>query len=99
LFTSPALGGFGLSPFSISLFIGLGGLAQAIWTLIIFPPIQARIGTGNLMRLCAVAWLPFFAVYSICNLFLRKGFTVAFWAVAPTFLVIFSGISMSYSAS
>ncbi|EED22793.1 conserved hypothetical protein [Talaromyces stipitatus ATCC 10500] len=52
-FTSVKLGGYGFSEFQISIFIGVGGLSQAIWLLLIFPRLQRRIGAGAVMRFCA----------------------------------------------
>ncbi|OAP54942.1 hypothetical protein AYL99_10642 [Fonsecaea erecta] len=97
-FTPVHLGGFGFSPFLISLFMGLGGLSQSLWLLIAFPWLQARWGTKSVMVLCATAYPVFFALYPVCNLLLRYHVTAAFWTVAPISLVVGSGVSMSFTA-
>ncbi|EXJ79300.1 hypothetical protein A1O3_08802 [Capronia epimyces CBS 606.96] len=97
-FTPISLGGFELGPFQISLFMGIGGLSQALWLLLVFPWLQARIGTSGVMRLCAIAYPFFFAVLPLCNILLRNRLNAIFWAIAPVNLVIGSGVSMSFTA-
>ncbi|KAG9777011.1 hypothetical protein KCU88_g4624, partial [Aureobasidium melanogenum] len=97
-FTPVHLGGFGFTPFQISLFMGIGGLSQAMWLLVVFPWLQARIGTAGVMRLCATAYPFFFTVLPLCNILLRQHLTAIFWVVACTSLVIGSGVAMSFTA-
>ena len=96
-FTSVELGGFGFSPFRISIMMAVGGMSQAIWLLLVFPPLQHRFGTGGVLRGCAIAWPFMFAVWPICNEFLRRGWTVAFWTVGSINVVFGSGIAMAFS--
>lgn len=96
-FTPVELGGFGFSPFQISIFMATGGASQAIWLLLIFPPLQHRFGTGGVLRSCAIAWPIMFATWPICNELLRHHWTVAFWTVAPINLVLGSGVAMAFS--
>ncbi|KIW20804.1 hypothetical protein PV08_01382 [Exophiala spinifera] len=97
-FTPVHLGGFGFSPLQISIFMTLGGLSQSLYLLIVFPWLQARIGTAGVMRLCAHAYPCFFAFLPVCNVFLRRGMTAVFWAVAPVALMLGSGVAMSFTA-
>ncbi|KAJ9262235.1 hypothetical protein DTO195F2_3622 [Paecilomyces variotii] len=96
-FTSPKLGGFGFQPSQISLFMALAGFSQSLWILVIFPPLHRRLGTGNLLRICTVAFAFFFAINPLCNMLLRWGFITAFWVVAITSLSIGSGVAMIYT--
>ena len=73
------------------------GVSQAIWLLFVFPPLQRKIGTGDVLRLCLYAWPIFFAAAPICNAFLRKGWTTAFWIVAPILQIGGSGVAMGFS--
>ncbi|KAL7625888.1 hypothetical protein AAE478_005112 [Parahypoxylon ruwenzoriense] len=101
LFTTPALGGFGFTPLQISLFMGLTGLAQATWLLLLFPPLQHRYGTNGVLRACGFAWPVFLGVMPFLNLMLYQGThtaETAFWVLAPVLLVIGSGVSMSFTA-
>lgn len=98
-FTDIALGGYGFSPLQISLFMALGGLAQSIWLLIAFPPLQRRFGTGGVLRGCAVVWPILYFTVAAGNLFLRQAWDLVFWIVAPTSLVIGSGVAMAFSES
>jgi hypothetical protein len=98
-FTSVELGGYGFSPMQISMFIASIGVSQATWLLLVFPPLQHRIGTGGVLRLCLIAWPIFFVSAPLCNVFLRHNWTVAFWTVAPVCQVAGSGVAMAFSES
>lgn len=99
-FTSTALGGFGLTPLQISLFMGLTGLSQAIWLLVVFPPLQHRIGTNGVLRACGYAWPFFFAVMPFMNLIMYQGTReaeLAFWILIPILLAVGPGVSMAFT--
>jgi hypothetical protein len=98
-FTSVELGGYGFSPMQISMFIASIGISQAAWLLFVFPPLQHRIGTGGVLRLCLIAWPIFFVSAPLCNVFLRHNWTVAFWIVAPVCQIAGSGVAMAFSES
>jgi MFS family permease len=98
-YTPVRLGGYGLSPLQISLLMGLNGLAQAVWILLVFPPLQHRVGTTGVLKLCAVAWPVFFAISPLFALLLKSGNETAFWSMAPLAQVIGCGISMSFTAT
>lgn len=95
------LGGFGFSSLYISLFMGLTGAAQAIWLLLVFPPLQHRIGTGGVLRICAYAYPFFFLICPLLNLLLREGShgaRVTFFVLTPSLLSLGCGVSMSFTA-
>jgi hypothetical protein len=96
-YTSVEKGGFGFSELEIALFLGLAGASQAIWTLLVFPPLQHRVGTGGILRICAVAWPIFFFANPFGNIFLRNGWNVAFWAIVPAGNAFGAGVSMAFS--
>ena len=96
-FTAVSLGGYGFSPLQISLFMALAGISQALWILLVFPPLQGRFGTGGVLRGCAVAWPILFFVAPLGNFFLRQDWKLTFWIVGPMFLVVGSGVSMAFS--
>lgn len=98
LFTPVALGGFGLVPYQISIFITITGAAQAMWLLIIFPPLQHRVGTNAVIRGCAIAYPVGFAVMPLGNILLRNGAVTAFWIISPVIYIVFSGVAMSFTA-
>lgn len=97
-FTKVPLGGFGFSPIQISLMMGLTGVAQAVWILLIFPALHGRIGTNGVIRACANAYPFFFAICPMFNLLLRNGGSTAFWMIAPPLLCLGCGVSMSFTA-
>jgi MFS family permease len=99
--TSVPLGGLGLTSLQISLFMGLTGLSQAIWVLLIFPPLQHRIGTNGVLRACAIAYPISMAIMPTLNMILRigtPGSRLAFFIFGPILLFIFPGVSMSFTA-
>ena len=97
-FTSIKKGGFGLSPIKISLFMGLGGLGQALWLLVVFPRIQRRWSTGAVFRLCARAYPIFFCVPPLYSYVLRQGWTTFFWATGPALMMLGVGVAMCFTA-
>jgi len=99
--TKIALGGLGFTYLQISLMMGLNGLAQAIWILLIFPPLHRRIGTNGVLRICAAAYPFFFAACPLFHLLLRAGTpasVTAFWVITPVLLAVGCGVSMSFTA-
>jgi hypothetical protein len=100
-YTKISLGGFEFNPLQISLMMGLTGLSQTVWILLIFPPLQHRIGTNGVLRLCAAFYPFFFALCPLFSLLLRVGTPEAvavFWAVTPALLCLACGVSMSFTA-
>jgi MFS family permease len=96
-FTSPRLGGFGFDERLISIFLGLAGASQAIWLLFAFPPLQHRIGTGGVLRLCSRAYPFFLLLNPLCNWWLREEWRTLFWSFGPVMMVFASGIAMNFS--
>jgi hypothetical protein len=94
---SVELGGYGFKPIQISYFLGGIGISQAFWLVVVFPPLQQKIGTDRILRFCLYAWPIFFASCPMCNTFLRRGWTTAFWIVAPILQVGGSGVAMAFS--
>lgn len=96
-----SLGGFGFSELQISLVMGLTGLAQSIWLVAIFPPLQRKIGTVGVLRGCADVWSFLFIVCPLLNLLLRldtNAARTAFWILAPIGLSLGVGVSMAFTA-
>lgn len=101
-FTRPSLGGLGFSPLQISLFMGLTGLSQAIWLLLVFPPLQRRLGTNGVMRACGIAYPFFMAMMPAFNAVLRIDTDAArgaFWALVPVCLMLGPGVSMAFTGA
>ncbi|KAI7780304.1 hypothetical protein LA080_016152 [Diaporthe eres] len=97
-FTPVRLGGFGFSPLQISLMLAVNGISQALWLLLVFPPLQQRWGTNKVLRNCAIVYPFVFAICPLGNALLRGGHDLAFWISAPPILALGSGISMSFTA-
>jgi MFS-type transporter involved in bile tolerance (Atg22 family) len=100
-FTPIELGGYNFTPLQISMMMGLNGAAQAIWLLLVFPPLQKKIGSNGVIRLCAYAYPFFFLCCPLGNVLLRRGTDAslkAFWILLPITLAIGCGVSMSFTA-
>jgi len=97
-FSQPALGGYGFTPFLISIFLGAAGLSQAIWLLLAFPPLQHRFGTGGVLRGCSIIWPMTFIFAALGTVFLRHDWKVAFWILLSLNTVMGSGVSMAFTA-
>jgi MFS family permease len=100
-FTPIKFGGYGFTPLQISLMMGLNGAAQATWLLLVFPPLERRIGSKGVIRLCGYAYPAFFMLLPMGNVLLRRGTDAsvnAFWIFMPTVLVLGCGVSMSFTA-
>ncbi|KAI2634057.1 MFS general substrate transporter [Xylaria nigripes] len=94
------LGGFGLTPLRLSLFLALSGFAQTIWLLFVFPPLQNRIGTNGVLRVCGTAYPFVFIGMPFLNVILRLHSAEAdtvFWIVTPIVLSIGTGVSMAFT--
>ncbi|KAL2123092.1 hypothetical protein VTJ04DRAFT_3547 [Mycothermus thermophilus] len=100
-FTPVSLGGLGLTTQQISLLLTLTGLSQAGWTLLALPPLQHRVGTTGVLRLCAAVYPWFFAASPLLAIILRVGAdwsTPVFWSLGPLLIAIGSGVSMCFTA-
>ncbi|EHA28242.1 hypothetical protein ASPNIDRAFT_188912 [Aspergillus niger ATCC 1015] len=97
-FTSPRLGGYGFSPFYISLFLGGSGIAQTIWLVLVYPPLHKRLGTGNILRGLCFVWIIFLAATVGASVLHRHCEMVAFWILAPLALVLGSSVAMQLTA-
>ena len=93
------LGGTGFKPLLISVAMGIGGLAQSIWLLVVFPFIQKRYSTGAVLRLCANAYPFFFLINPFCSILRRRNMDITFWIVGPISLILGSGVAMSFAAA
>jgi hypothetical protein len=96
-YTPINLGGIGFSPQLIAAVTAVAGASQAMWALVVFPPLHKRIGTGGILQCCANVWPFFFASYIVFNILLRHDLRAIFWTTAPLALVIGSGIAMAFS--
>ncbi|EJU00003.1 MFS general substrate transporter [Dacryopinax primogenitus] len=97
-YTPIELGGYNFTPPQISLYLAIAGISQAIWLLLVFPPLVNRIGTGKLLRLCACAWPITFMALPLMNILLRHGQWTAFWVIMPMIIITSSGVSMAFTA-
>lgn len=96
LYTPIDIGGLGFSDQYIAGFFAVAGVSQALWMLLAFPFLQKRLGTGRLLRICAVIYPLELAMFPFLNELLRRNLTTAFWAIGAPGLVIGSGISMAF---
>ncbi|KAK3094293.1 hypothetical protein LTR53_019448, partial [Teratosphaeriaceae sp. CCFEE 6253] len=96
MFTSIRQGGFGFSDQDIAIFLAVAGMSQAVWMLAAFPPLQKRLGTGRLLRIC-VGLQPLMMVqFPLFNELLRNGYSRVFWIVFWPCLALGSGVAMMF---
>ncbi|KAG9498353.1 hypothetical protein J7337_009158 [Fusarium musae] len=62
----------------IAMYMAVQGAAEAVWLLVLFPPLHRRFGTRGIIFAGVVAFPLFFAGYIVMNAFLRNGSPVAF---------------------
>ncbi|GKT56468.1 major facilitator superfamily transporter [Colletotrichum tofieldiae] len=101
-FTPVKLGGYGFTSFQISIMLAVSGIAQSLWLLVIFPPLQHRIGTNGVLRVCSYAYPWFYLTCPLGNLILKASanspnLITFFWVFVPISLAIGSGVSMSFT--
>ncbi|KAF2219233.1 major facilitator superfamily domain-containing protein [Elsinoe ampelina] len=96
-FTSPELGGYGLSPIQISMFLALAGASQALWTLFVFPPFQKRMGTGGVLKVCYSYNSFIYLMLPINSILRRNGKEVEFWVFAIIAALAGSSMSMTFT--
>ena len=77
-FTSIELGGWEFSPAMISIFFAVIGVSQALWQLVVFPPLQKRLGTVKVLKACMIGWPLLLGITPFTNWLLRMGWTRAF---------------------
>lgn len=95
-YTFVEFGGFGFSDQQIALALAVIGVSQAVWTLLAFPWLQRRYGTGFVMQLGAAAWPFFMLSFPVLSWVLRNGWTTAFWVAFVTTLVLGSSVAMTF---
>ena len=95
-FTSIAKGGLSFDDRQIAIFLAVAGGSQALWMLLVFPPVQRRFGTGNVLRACTVFWPVLIVLFPAYNEMLRHGLDRAFWIIFYPALALGSGVAMSF---
>lgn len=98
-YTSVKLGGFGFSDQQIALLVMDAGTFQSIWTLLAFPRLQKKYGTGTVMRVASIGWPFFMIMYPLCNELLRYEYETAFWIIVPVGVAVGSGVAMMFGES
>ena len=95
-FTPKEHGGFGLDERQISIFFSIAGGSQALWMLLVFPPLQRRVGTGGVLRITCTIYPLFLCLYPIMNAFLMHDWTTVFWVVGPIVMATGSAVAMQF---
>jgi MFS family permease len=73
LYTGVGQGGLGFSTHQIASFVAVQGAVEAVWLLLVFPPLHRLLGTKGILFICAALFPIFFADYIAMNAFLRDG--------------------------
>lgn len=99
LYTKPSLGGYGFSPLMISIWLGIGGGAQALWTLLVFPWMHKRYGSIGALRYAWNSWPIVFICWIIGNYLLRWKQDLLFWIFVSIFWIWACSIAIGYTGS
>lgn len=91
--------GFNFTPAQISYFLATAGASQALWTLLVFPPLERSIGSKRILFYCSILWVFFMAAYPVGNELLRHGKDTVFWVFMSLVMVIGSSVSMAFGKS
>ncbi|GAB7338831.1 hypothetical protein MBLNU457_5524t1 [Dothideomycetes sp. NU457] len=98
-YTKPSLGGYGFTPLMISIFLGIGGGAQTLWTLFVFPWMHKRFGNIGTLRYAWNSWPVVFAFSILGNYLLRWGQDLIFWVFISAFWFWACSIAIGYTGS
>jgi hypothetical protein len=96
-YTPVALGGLAFTPAQIALLIAIAGASQAVWLLVVMPPLDRRLGTRRLLRICHAVWPLGFLAPIGANLLARAGATGAEYALLAVLMTIGSGVAIAFS--
>jgi hypothetical protein len=63
------------------------------------PPLDKKLGTRKLLRICFAAWPWFFVLPPLANFFSRRNHWLAAYALMGVGTVFGSGVSIAFSTS
>ena len=86
-----------MSPPKIAGVIGIIGLAQSLWLLVLMPPLDRRFGTRRLLRMCFACWPWLFAGPVLASLAARRDAMWLAWLILVAGSVFGAGVSMAFS--
>jgi hypothetical protein len=96
-FTPIELGGLEFAPAQIALLIAVAGVAQSVWVLVVMPPLDRRLGTRRLLRICFALWPPGFLMPIGASLLAKHRQFGAMIALMGFLMTIGSGVSIAFS--
>ncbi|BGP15425.1 hypothetical protein JCM10213v2_003393 [Rhodosporidiobolus nylandii] len=94
-----SIGGLGFPPSSIGRALSLSGLLAVSFQLLLFPPLQRRMGTVPLYRLLMALWPVVFALFPVMSYAAVHGGERAVWSWLTVFLGLKSFANMSYACN
>lgn len=65
--------------------------------LLAFPPLQKRLSTGGLLRICALGWVILMSLFPLYNELRRSNHDTTFWILGLSGLILGSGVAMGYA--
>ncbi|GAA6007457.1 hypothetical protein JCM10207_006348 [Rhodosporidiobolus poonsookiae] len=94
-----SIGGLGFKESSIGTALSLSGLSAVSFQLLLFPPLQARVGTVPLYRALMSLWPVVFALFPVMSYAAQHWGTKAVWGWLTVFLMLKSIANMSYATN
>jgi hypothetical protein len=95
--THRQLGGLGLSPAAIGLFLGIFGVLNGTFQLLFFPAIVARLGPRGTLATAMSAFVPIFAWFPAANALARA--RAPLLPILGVQIVLMSTMYMAYAAT
>jgi hypothetical protein len=97
-FTPVDLGGLALRPPHIAALMALAGVSQSIWLLFAMPPLDKKLGTRRLLRICFLAWPWFFVTPVLSNIMAKRGNWTGAYALMCGTTMFGSGVSIAFTS-
>ncbi|GAA5986579.1 hypothetical protein JCM10908_003809 [Rhodotorula pacifica] len=93
------IGGLGFKEADIGIALSVSGLSSVTFQILLFPPLQQRVGTVRLYRGLMSLWPIVYSLFPIMSWCAREKGRRAVWAVLTCFLVLKSIANMAYACN
>ncbi|GAA5865394.1 hypothetical protein JCM3774_005622 [Rhodotorula dairenensis] len=93
------IGGLGFKEADIGIALSVSGLSSVTFQILLFPPLQQRVGTVRLYRRLMSLWPLVYALFPIMSWCAREKGRRAVWVVLTCFLVLKAIANMAYACN
>ncbi|BGP54898.1 hypothetical protein JCM8202_003408 [Rhodotorula sphaerocarpa] len=92
-------GGLGFKEADIGIALSISGLSSVTFQIVLFPPLQVRIGTVPLYRALMSFWPIVYVLFPIMSWCAREKGRAEVWTVLTCFLILKSVANMAYACN